>query len=47
VAGADGRRMAKRNQSASIEELRKNGATPDQVLAMARRGVMLDGDDRD
>jgi glutamyl-tRNA synthetase len=44
VAGPDGRRMAKRNKSASIKELRRNGATPDQVLALARRGVMPDSD---
>lgn len=43
VAGSDGQRMAKRNQSASIQELRANGQTPDQVLAMARSGVMLEG----
>lgn len=44
VAGPDGQRMAKRNQSASIQELRASGQTPDQVLAMARSAVMLEVD---
>lgn len=46
VAGPDGQRMAKRNRSASIEELRANGLTPDQVLAMARTAVMLEDNGR-
>ncbi len=44
VTGPDGRRLAKRDGATSIETLRRNGMTPDQVLAMADERVMLEDD---
>ena len=44
VGGPDGRRLSKRDQAASIESLRLSGLGPDEVLAMARRNVILGSD---
>ncbi|MEZ5275287.1 MAG: tRNA glutamyl-Q(34) synthetase GluQRS [Opitutaceae bacterium] len=41
VGGADGRRLAKRDQAASIGSLRLSGLGPDEVLAMARKNVIM------
>jgi glutamyl-tRNA synthetase len=44
VGDADGRRLAKRHQAASLESLRQSGLGPDEVLAMARKNVILEPD---
>ena len=44
VGGPDGRRLAKRDQAASIGSLRDRGLSPDEVFAMARNSLIIESD---